>query len=119
MAFFASPAKGWLIRRLNERNRLRRDALLQRGEVEREGEKEEREGGKEERDEKKGEEEGIVLMGLPSDPGGDIDEAVREIRDEVEARRRKGGDDDDGGRVGMSTGVDMKVAVEGKLGRKL
>ena len=52
-------------------------------------------------------------MGLPSDPGKDIDEAVREIREEVEIRKRRGTS------VSMPTGQDMKAAVEEKLGKKL
>lgn len=51
-------------------------------------------------------------MGLPSDPAGDIDEAVREIREEVEARKRRGAP----GR--MPEGVEMKALVEEKLGKK-
>lgn len=52
-------------------------------------------------------------MGLPSDPAGDIDEAMLEIREEVEARRRRGS------KVSMPTGVDMKVALETRLDKKL
>lgn len=52
------------------------------------------------------------LMGLPSDPAKDIDEAVQEIKEEVEARRRRGIS------VSMPTGPDMKAAVEEKLGKK-
>lgn len=88
MAFFASPAKAYMSRVLKKRNQ---SAVPQsKPEKVRLG----------------------PLMGLPSDPAGDIDEAVREIREEVEARRRRGL----GG--SMPTGVDMKVAVEEKLGKK-
>jgi len=52
-------------------------------------------------------------MGLPSDPGRDIDEAVKEIKEEVEARRRRGTS------ASMPTGQNMKAAVEEKLGKKL
>ena len=58
-------------------------------------------------------ETGHPLMGLPSDPGGDIDEAVQEIRAEVESRRRRGS------KVGMPTGADMRAAVEEKIGKKI
>jgi len=50
---------------------------------------------------------------LPSDPGRDIDEALQEIRLEVETRRRRGS------RVSMPTGQELRRAVEDKLGRKL
>ncbi len=85
MAFFASPARPWLDRRLEVRNQ-------------REMEKEVR---------------GHPLMGLPSDPGEDVQEAVREIRLEVEMRRRRGS------LVGMPRGEEMRAAVEDKLGKKL
>ena len=84
-AFFASPAKGWLIKKLETRNK---PALQPKEKTEH------------------------PLMGLPNDPGKDIDEAVREIREEVEARRR-------GTSVSKPTGEDMKSAMEEKLGKKL
>lgn len=86
MAFFASPAKQWLIQRLEQRNQ---NAL---------------------QPEEKHEQ---PMMGLPSDPGAEIDEAVREVREEVEARRRRGQS------VSIPTGTDLKAAVEDKLGKKL
>ena len=86
MAFFASPAKPWLVRKLKQRNQ---NALQPKEPHEQ------------------------PLMGLPSDPGAEIDEAVQEIKDEVEARRRRGQS------ISMPTGTDMKVAVEDKLGKKI
>ena len=86
MAFFASPAKPWLIKKLRTRNQ---NALQPNEKPEH------------------------PLMGLPSDPAGDIDEAVSEIREEVEARRRRGQN------ISMPTGGDMKAAVEDKLGKKI
>lgn len=86
MAFFASPAQAWLIKKLKARNR----SALQPKENNED-----------------------PLMGLPSDPGRDIDEAVKEIKEEVEARRRRGTS------VSMPTGQNMKAAVEEKLGKKL
>ena len=53
------------------------------------------------------------LLGMPSDPAGDVDEAVSEIREEVEARRRRGQS------IQMPTGADMKAAVESRLGKKI
>ncbi|KAL9133265.1 MAG: hypothetical protein Q9175_005558 [Cornicularia normoerica] len=86
MAFFASPAKLWLIQKLRKRNQ---NALQTKEKAEH------------------------PLMGLPSDPAGDINEAVREIKEEVEARRRRGQS------ISIPTGGDMKAAVEDKLGKKL
>ena len=86
MVFFASPAKPWLIQELRKRNQ---NALLPKEKAEH------------------------PLMGLPSDPAGDIDEAIREIKEEVEARRERGQS------ISMPTGGDMKAAVEVKLGKKI
>lgn len=89
MAFFASPAKLWLIRKLEKRNhpavrRTRSQETL-----------------------------GQPLMGLPNDPERDVHEAVVEVRQEVEARRRRGGS------VPMPSGEEMKGMVEEKIGRAL
>ncbi|MCJ1385934.1 lysophospholipid acyltransferase [Xylographa soralifera] len=89
MAFFASPAKGWLVRELDKRNR---PALAKR---------------------RSQETLGSPLLGLPNDPGRDVDEAVREVREEVEARRRRGGS------ATMPKGEELKERVEAKLGREL
>ncbi len=86
MAFFASPAKAWLIKKLKARNQ---SAIQPKEKTEH------------------------PLMGLPSDPGRDIDEAMKGIREEVETRRRRGTS------VSMPMGQDMKIAVEEKLGKKL
>lgn len=86
MAFFASPAKPWLIQELKQRNQ---NTLQPKEKAEH------------------------PLMGLPSDPVGDIDEAVQEIKEEVEARRRRGQS------ISMPTGAAMKAAVEDKLGKKI
>lgn len=86
MTFFASPAKPWLIRKLKKRNQ---NSLQPKEKAEH------------------------PLMGLPSDLAGDIDEAVREIKEEVETRRRRGQS------ISMPTGGDMRAAVEDKLGKKI
>lgn len=108
MALFASPAKPYLIQKLHARNQpaLEREAAATAAAIKQEKKDTRRYG-----DYRDGEEH--PLMGLPSDPGRDVDEAVREIREEVEARRGKGR----AGRV--PTGVEMKAAVEDKLGKKL
>ena len=51
--------------------------------------------------------------GISDDPEGDIQEAVKEIRAEIELRRRRGS------KVEVPRGPDLIKAVEGKLGRKL
>ena|SRR6266536_6037611 len=89
MAFFASPAKPWLVKSLNKRNRpciartASQETLRQ------------------------------PTLGLPNDPGRDIDEALQEIKQEVEIRRRKGS------KVTMPSGPELKAAVEERLGKKL
>ena len=55
----------------------------------------------------------VMGLGLPSDPAREVDEAVREIREEVERRRERGQS------VSLPTGGDMKAAVEEKLGKSL
>ncbi|KAL9129853.1 MAG: hypothetical protein Q9217_001808 [Psora testacea] len=93
MAFFASPAKAWLIKRLRARNEGATPAQKKGRAIENEREH--------------------PLMGLPSDPVGDIEEAVKEIKDEVENRRKNGS------RVSMPTGVEMQKAVEEKMGKRI
>lgn len=88
VAFFASPAKQWLDQHLRARNHP----------IPRSASQETLDG---------------TLMGLPSDPGRDFDEAMQEVRDEVEARRRKGTN------VAMPRGEQLKSAVADKLGKEL
>ncbi|KAK4691299.1 lysophospholipid acyltransferase, partial [Lecanoromycetidae sp. Uapishka_2] len=90
MAFFASPAKPWLIQKLKTRNQH----ALQPKQQEKA-------------------EHPIVGLGLPDDPAGDIDEIVEEIREEVEARRKRGQS------INMPTGAELRAIVESKLGKKL
>jgi lysophospholipid acyltransferase len=89
MAFFASPAKLWLVQRLSKRNHTRIDQTPTQEPV------------------------AEPTLGMPVDPMGDIEEALTEIKQEVEARRRRGS------KVTMPIGQELKVAVEQKLGRKL
>lgn len=56
---------------------------------------------------------GDQTLGLPDDPGQDLDEAVQEIKGEIDARNRRGST------VGMPSGEELKAAVEEKIGRKL
>ena len=83
-----------LIRKLKERNK---GAAVQKGEEKR------NENG----------EHPVMGLGLPSDPAREVDEAVKEIREEVERRRERGQS------VSLPTGRDLKAAVEEKLGKKL
>lgn len=53
------------------------------------------------------------VLGLPNDPERDFDEAVQEIKAEIEARGRRGS------AATMPTGEELKAAVEEKIGRKL
>ena len=92
LLFFASPGKAYLIEKLKARQCGEKPAL------------------------KRTASQDTIshpILGLPSDPGRDIDEAVQEVKDEVESRRRKGSV------VKMPEGKAMKAAVEDKLGKKL
>ncbi|KAI9741824.1 MAG: lysophospholipid acyltransferase [Cirrosporium novae-zelandiae] len=51
-------------------------------------------------------------LGVPNDLERDVDEAMAELKQEIELRRRRGSV------VQMPTGQDLKRAVEDKLGRK-
>lgn len=98
MVFFASPAKPWLIKHLNARQK---DAKMQQ--QQRQGQQQPT----------LPPEHPIMGGGLPNDPGKELDDVVREIKEEVEARRKRGAS------VTLPRGQDMKAAVENKLGRKL
>ncbi|EYE97245.1 lysophospholipid acyltransferase [Aspergillus ruber CBS 135680] len=52
-------------------------------------------------------------LGLPDDPAKDLDEAVQEIKGEIDARNRRGST------ATMPSGAELKAAVEEKIGRKL
>ena len=89
MALFASPAKQWLVQRGKGYSR----PGIQRTKSE--------------------ESVHHPALGLPSDPGKDVDEAVQEIKKEVEFRRRRGS------KVTMPTGEELVKTLEDKLGRKI
>ena len=86
MAFFASPAKPWLVKQLKRRNQN----VTQPNEVKEH-----------------------PVLGMPSDPAGELEEAICEIREEVDLRRRRGQS------ITMPTGADLKAVVEDKLGKKI
>ena len=89
IVFFASPAKAYLISQVKRRSRphLTRSAST----------------------------DAIppTTLGLPNDFERDFDEAVQEVKSEIESRRRRGSV------VTMPTGEELKIAVEQKIGRKL
>ena len=68
MAFFASPGKAWLVQQLNAR---KQDVKPKP------------------KDSYSMKEKHSQLLGLPNHPGRDVDEAVQEIREEVQSRRRR------------------------------
>lgn len=89
LIFFASPAKALLVSRLKRRNQPHVMRTVSQETVR------------------------PPTLGLPNDPERDFDEAVAEIKGEIESRRRRGS------AVTMPSGEELKVAVEEKIGRKL
>ncbi|KIV89225.1 hypothetical protein PV10_08811 [Exophiala mesophila] len=88
LAFFASPAKGYLIQRLKKRNHpYVRKTISQETNY-------------------------PPSLGLPSDPVREIDEAIEEIKLEVEERRRRGS------KVTMPSGESLRRAIEERLGQQ-
>lgn len=113
MAFFASPAKPWLIKRLNARNTTAKAELQQQQQQQAQQAQQQRRQQRQTLSRESTVEDAIMGGGLPSDPGRELDDVVREIKEEVEARRQRGAS------VSMPTGQDMKAAVESKLGRNV
>lgn len=108
MAVFASPVKPYLIKKLRARNEPAHEkAAAMTAKSIAEGT---RNTNKVESDTFR---ENHPIMGLPGDPGADVEEAVREIREEVEAFRGRGGI------IEEPTVDDIKAAVEYKLGKKI
>ena len=85
MAFFASPAKSWLVQQLKARNQDQEAKTVPKGSSTSSPMKE----------------KNSQLLGLPNHPGRDVDEVVKEIREEVQARRRRG--------MSVNTPVGIKV----------
>ncbi|KAF9883310.1 lysophospholipid acyltransferase [Aspergillus nanangensis] len=88
LVFFASPAKGFLIRKLKTRNRPYVPRTTSTDHLQ-------------------------PTLGLPSDAIQEFDDAVQEIKSEIESRRRRGS------AVTMPSGEELKAVVEIKIGRKL
>ncbi|EEP78252.1 conserved hypothetical protein [Uncinocarpus reesii 1704] len=95
LVFFASPGKKLLTKKLNARNKGRAAIT-----------------GTPPRGEKGREPARPPTLGLPEDPERDFDEAVAEIRGEIEARRRKGSV------VTMPSGQELRALIEEKLKRR-
>ncbi|KAJ6134253.1 Lysophospholipid acyltransferase [Penicillium sp. IBT 18751x] len=89
IVFFASPAKAYLISQVKRRSRPHMTRSASTDTIP------------------------PTTLGLPNDPERDFDEAVQEIKSEIESRRRRGSV------VTMPTGEELKIAVEQKIGRKL
>lgn len=87
MAFFASPAKPWLIKQLNDK---RKPALHRTASQESMRE---------------------PVMGMPHDPGQDFDEVFQEVRDEVMRRRKNSS-----GRRGVSVAQEVKEVLRERTG---
>jgi lysophospholipid acyltransferase len=89
MAFFASPGKRYLVKTLDKRNHphVRKQVAE--------------------------ETQHPPSLGLPNDPGREIDEAIEEIKAEIETRQRRGST------VVMPSGEGLKREIEARLGRKL
>ncbi|KAL6231735.1 hypothetical protein BDW75DRAFT_219366 [Aspergillus navahoensis] len=90
LAFFSSPAKGFLNKKL--KSRADRPKVVRSTSTESLQE---------------------PTLGLPNDAVKEFDDAVQEIRSEIESRRKKGSV------VTMPTGEELKAAIEDKIGRTL
>ncbi|KAB8237816.1 MBOAT, membrane-bound O-acyltransferase family-domain-containing protein [Aspergillus alliaceus] len=88
LALFASPAKGLLLKKLRGRNRPHVPRTVSSENMRQ------------------------PTLGLPNDAIQEFDDAVQEIRTEIESRQRRGS------LVNMPTGNELRAAVEDKIGRK-
>ncbi|KAF5859036.1 lysophospholipid acyltransferase [Aspergillus alliaceus] len=88
LALFASPAKGLLLKKLRGRNRPHVPRTVSSENMRQ------------------------PTLGLPNDAIQEFDDAVQEIRTEIESRQRRGSF------VNMPTGNELRAAVEDKIGRK-
>ena len=89
MAFFASPAKPYLKNRLSAQNHPHLQKTMSQ------------------------ETSHLPVFGLPNDPGREIDEALDEIRFEIQRRQRRGS------KVEMPGGAELRRELERKLGKKI
>lgn len=115
LAFFASPGKAWLKRRIEKRNAgssLNRSAGVGAGTGG--GTRPGSEGLQRQTSKDSNFGHDGSLAGLPDDPGGDIDEMMHEIRAEVELRRRKGMT----AREGLQEAMQERVDAARRAGRE-
>ena len=109
MAFFASPGKAWLVHQLKIRNASTTE--------EKEALQKQSPQGRPDMGARKTTHEraadGYGGLGLPDDPQREVEEAVEEIKEEVEMRRRRGS------KITVPTGEEMRRMVEERLGKKL
>jgi lysophospholipid acyltransferase len=103
MAFFASPAKKYLDNQIDKRNNSNISSTSSTSSTSTSS--------------KPSQSDTDLLrqpsLGVPQNLGSDIDEALQEIRTEVEMRKRRGSV------VRMPTGQELRSAVEDKVGKKL
>lgn len=131
MIFFASPAKAFLIRRLNERNKAAA-AAGQRRQAKTSPSQESKTQTKTKDEERKEiaaskareraltgavesaeDQPNLPALGMPEDLAQDVEDALQEIRGDIESRRRRGSV------VTMPTGAELVAALEERVGKKL
>ncbi|KAL4914252.1 MBOAT, membrane-bound O-acyltransferase family-domain-containing protein [Aspergillus aurantiobrunneus] len=89
LAFFSSPAKGFLSKNVESRGRPKAVRSTSTESIQE------------------------PTLGLPNDAIKEFDDAVQEIKSEIESRRRRGSV------ATMPTGEELKAAVEDKIGRTI
>ena len=100
LAFFSSPAKSILTKKLKTRNAAARPTPTR---TESDAGSASGTGGSARNQ--------TMALGLPDDPGRELDDAVQEIKSEIEMRNRRGS------LVGMPSGEELKARVEEKVGK--
>lgn len=112
MAFFASPAKAWLTHQLKIRNASSaadgdQTALQKQGH-----QPATRPDLSARRTTHESLRDGYGGLGLPDDPQREVEEAMEEIKAELEVRQRRGS------KITVPTAEEMRRMVEDRLGRK-
>lgn len=102
LAFFASPARSFLTKKLKARVRpTPTRAESDPGSASASGSGTAKAKGNQ-----------TMALGLPDDPGRELDDAVQEIKREIEMRNRRGS------LVGMPSGEELKARVEERVGKR-
>lgn len=123
LSFFASPGKKWLVRKLKARNEAHKGSPVRAADgasavLLREGEKKMKQSAEERKREQESDsmhEMDVAappMLGLPEDLEREFDDALREIKTEIESRRRKGST------VTMPSGQELRTMIEDRLKRK-